>query len=85
VSIKPNNKTFYEAMWFGCSREETPIIRSNSLENLVESLLNYTKGGSGTIEVYKIEYNNRGHSIGLVQKFDVLDNFNLIGIDNGGK
>jgi len=78
MSIIPKNKVIYEAIWFGYNREEPSIIRSKTLENLVESLLDYTKGESGSIEIYKIEYNNRGHTIGLVQKFDVLDNFYLI-------
>ena len=78
MSIKSNNKIFYEAIWFGFDREETPIIRSKTLNNLVNTLIDYTRGQSGTIEVYKFEYNNLGHAIDLVQKLDVLDELSLV-------
>ena len=72
-----DNKVFYEAVWFGDNKEENPIIKGVDKEKIIESLLEYTKGKSRCIEVYKIEYNNFGHKIGLVEKFSVLDEIQL--------
>jgi hypothetical protein len=66
-------KFFYEAMWFGDDKGDSPIIRGKSIDKIVKPLIDLTRGKSGYIEVYKIEYNNLGHKIGLIQKFHVLD------------
>ena len=77
MSSSGTKKVFFEAMWFDDESKETPIIRGKSVDNLVEMLLDYTKGKSGSIEIYKIEYNHSGYKIGLLKKFDVVNNIEL--------
>ena len=68
---------FYEAMWFGDDKEESPIIIGSSKDEMVNELIDLTEGKSGFIEVYKVEYNNFGHKIALVNKIRVLNEFEI--------
>ncbi|MFX1273655.1 MAG: hypothetical protein ACFFBP_08810 [Promethearchaeota archaeon] len=77
MSSSRTNKVFFEVMWFDDESQETPIIRGTSVDDLVETLLDLTKGRSGSIEIYKIEYNHLGYKIGLLKKLDVVNKIEL--------
>ncbi|MFX1256795.1 MAG: hypothetical protein ACFFAN_02970 [Promethearchaeota archaeon] len=64
-------------MWFSEDNSNHPIITGPNVDEIVNELLEITKGRDGCIEVYQIVYNDIGYKIQLYKKFEVLNELKL--------
>ena len=77
MTIAQKEKIFYEAIWFSRDNSNHPIVKGLNVEEIINELLEITKGKDGCIEVYQIAYNDIGYKINLYKKFEVLNKLEL--------